>query len=386
MNAAIPIELLINTPSGNLPLTRERYHIPLPRGPEAVGPVLLYGPYLEAVAGFLKKDSFAPLLEAVGAQAGRAVSSQELRSLRIISIKHGAFYNVVLLRVRLSDGAAALALNIVSDPSLQQSLTGEFSLLRELHARFGLPFLPRPYTDGTILYGADEGSGQIPLRFFIAEWFEGFHEFHLTRVGMDGSLALKVWDLERGDTLLGIRDAYLLYRRAAFILTSYFDELSFRQIYPWHHAAGDFIVRPAGESTEVRLITARGYRCLLSEDCTQDDILLAAVHFFINMSLRMRLDRLDGTGELAWAGPECLDAVVDGFLQAFQSKIEKGASIPRGGDALEVLRHFTREEWMSLTELILEQGLVEVDELEFLNSHLEEHVSSLRQVLKEKFK
>ena len=89
----------------------------------------------------------------------------------------------------------------------------------------------------------------------------------------------------------------------AAILTGYFDTRSFAQIYPWHPAAGDFIARIAGDGVAVRLVAARQYGPLVGPpDLPPEEALL---FFFLNLTLRLRVDRLDGVGEVAWAGPDC---------------------------------------------------------------------------------
>ena len=50
-----------------------------------------------------------------------------------------------------------------------------------------------------------------------------------------------------------------VYRQAAFILTLYYDVETFEQIFPWHHAAGDFVVKADEGAVDVRLVTARQY-------------------------------------------------------------------------------------------------------------------------------
>ena len=44
-------------------------------------------------------------------------------------------------------------------------------------------------------------------------------------------------------------------------------------------------------------------------------LLDALVIFFIHLSVRMRLDRLDGVGAVAWAPNHCLAPMIDGFFQ-----------------------------------------------------------------------
>jgi hypothetical protein len=110
----------------------------------------------------------------------------------------------------------------------------------------------------------------------------------------------------------------MLYRNAAMILSACYDPITASQIFPWHHAAGDFVVRVEGEGASVRLITVRDYIPMTGtadEPDNEREILEALVVFFIHLSIRMRLDRLDGVKEVVWAPDGCLDPMIDGFFQ-----------------------------------------------------------------------
>jgi hypothetical protein len=221
------------------------------------------------------------------------------------------------------------------------------------------------------------------LKLFLAQWFEGFHEFHLSHRGTGEAHAFKVWDLDAGEAFLSPEETLSLFHQAAEILTSYLDVDSFKEIYPWHHAAGDFVLCRQEAGVEVRMITVRGYRALSEFGSDPKEKWIGIAHFFLNLTLRMRIDRLDGTGELVWAGPECLGGVVSGFLAAWDRKAKKTPSLPSTEDVLLLFSSFTPEEWLPLAELVLQNGLVEEDELHFLPPQLDEHIISLTRFLRE---
>ena len=153
---------------------------------------------------------------------------------------------------------------------------------------------------------------------YLGDWFDGFHEFHLTRRSDSNELAIVVWDGAAGRCLLSKRQAATLYRNAAMILTACYDPITSSQIFPWHHAAGDFVVRVEEEGASVKLITVRDYRPMTGTTGKPDnerEILDALVIFFIHLSIRMRLDRLDGVKEVVWAPDGCLEPMMDGFFQ-----------------------------------------------------------------------
>ncbi|GLI34403.1 hypothetical protein [Desulforhabdus amnigena] len=380
MQRSFPVHLLVSTPSGPIPLTPERARISLPQGPEAQGALIHYGPFLQAVARFLSQDSYAPLLHSLSRQLDRPIAREDIENVELISEKHGVLYHVVHLRVHIKSERVSLVLNVAVKPEQQAFLESECSLLEMLHQHFGLPYLPRPLFKGEALYTGDDGS-ELTLKIFMAEWFEGFHEFHLSMEPQQEQPVIKVWGLEEGDTVLRTDQALALYQHASAILTAYLDPASFRQIYPWHHAAGDFILKQTPNGIQLRLVTARDYRALISLGADPEEKWVALVHFFFNLTLRMRMDRLDGTGKRAWAPPESLSGVLSGFLESWSEKARLDPSLPPAEDVLHLLRRFTPREWISLGEVVLEDGMVETDELDFLSYHMAEHVSALMDAL-----
>jgi hypothetical protein len=383
MTPDLPVQLLVNTPSGPLALTAERARIVLPQGPDHNGPKLYYGPYLSALSRFLLSDSHGPLRRSLDKHLERKVAAEEIEALELISEKHGALYHVCRVQVHLEGGNTCnLVMNVAVKPEQHAFLENEFNLLKELHSRFALPHLPRPYLLGETTY-MNNGDDSRLLKIFVAEWFEGFHEFHLSQRSQEESPILRIWYLEGMRETLGPEQTRSLYRQAGAILTGYFDERSYCQIHPWHHAAGDFILKPASMDVELKLVTARGHRCLLRLDAGPDDLWIALIHFFLNLTLRLRLDRLEGTGDLAWAPSDCLSPILSGFLEAWSQKCEKAPILPSSADVMEALRSFTPDEWHGLAEVVIEDCQVESDESSFIHCRLDDHLRALQSVLHE---
>jgi hypothetical protein len=376
------VRFYVNSPDGLVAFSAEHAGTPLPWGLDSEGPSITYGPHFNAIANFLVQGGAQPLEIALSQHLERVVSLHEVQSLEIISQKHGAFYHVAQVRAEVSGQYFSLAINCAAGPQQQALIELEFALLRDLNKRLPLGLIPRAYVLGTSPYVA-EGGARMALKAFIAEWFEGFHEFHLSRQSAGDTPIIRVWDVPADESFLDAQETQSLYHQAAAILTAYLDPESFSQIYPWHHAAGDFVLKRRQEGLEVRLITVRGYLPLVAIESESPDKWIPIVHFFINLSLRMRLDRLDGTGDLVWAGPACLQGVVSGFLESWEQKAKMDSALPRASEVLEVLGSFTPEEWFSLADLVLVDGLVEAEEMEFIRLRLGEHVVSLCEVLRE---
>lgn len=377
-----PVRYLVSDPGGTVPLSAERAETFLPRGPEARETALRYGPYLYAVKRFLERDGWSALLGAMERHTREPLGIDAVRGLRIVSEKHGGAYHVARAVVERDSGEVSFAVNCATDVLQKSQAAMEIGLLESLQRRFDLPHLPKLHAKGEADYVEEEGTRRT-LSFFITEWFEDFHEFHLTLVDGEEVPRIVLWDTERGGRILGAGTTARLYERASAILTAYFDPGTFEQIYPWHHAAGDFVVRETSDGPEVRLVTARGYRSLFTPGADPGDLWIALTHFFLNLTLRMRMDRLDGTGDMVLADAGCLDAVLRGFLGAWEQKAEEASGgLPDVADVLGIFRSFSSEELLSLLVLVLEDGSLHPVETTVAAPHLMEHTEALQAIFR----
>ncbi len=376
-----PVSLMINTVRGPLPLTLERSPIPLPQGPGETSPPLHYGPYLSSVASCLAQDDHRPLREALSAHLQRPVALEDICAVEIISKKHGACYHVLQVRTTLPEGVCSLAVDVAVTGHQKSAMEREFQTVRKLHGGFHRPFLPRFYLMGEARYRFGE-ENPIPLGVLVAEWFEDYHEFHLSGPQEGRVPRIRLWESDEEGDFLDEAETRSLYHQASFILTACFDENSFRQIQPWHHAAGDFVVHRDAAGIRVRLIAARDYRCLCASAFDSEDRWVPILHFLFNLSVRMRLDRLDGRGPLAWAPPDSLSGVLSGFLEAWREKTSTNSILHAAEDVLEVTRQLNREDWISFGECVIEDCMVESDENTFIRERLHEHVVSLAETIR----
>ncbi|SPF47680.1 conserved hypothetical protein [Syntrophobacter sp. SbD1] len=372
------IKCFINTGSNLLALDAGSEGLPpsgetLPGRLAAGASPLTYGQYMGSVVRLLSENSFKVLRKLLKKQLKPTPKLENASSIQLIAEKHGALYSVSRLRMQFDDDARSFAVNCAFSPEQQAFLKVEVKLLSNLHARFGLQYLPLPFV-----------SESAPdLMLFIAEWFENYHEFHLSS-DTSGIPAINVWRQDGKTHFLDSEKTAELYAQASKILTSCLDSGSFSQIFPWHHAAGDFIVDDSQSPPGVRLITVRGYRTLLARKAHCKDKMLGSLHFFVNLGMRMRLDRLDGTGELAWAGPRCLSGVIRGFVEAWESR-RKNSDLPKAGDIFSLFLGFSPEERLAFAKVVAADGQVEADEGGFLFARLPGHIMELSDAL-ENFK
>ena len=61
---------------------------------------------------------------------------------------------------------------------------------------------------------------------FLGDWFDGFHEFHLTRRSDSGGPVIRVWDGADCPCLLSKKQAADVYRTASMILTACYDPIT----------------------------------------------------------------------------------------------------------------------------------------------------------------
>jgi hypothetical protein len=266
-----------------------------------------YGIYFTSIFKFCAADGWRRLLTAASEQLDLPVAETDLGHLSIFLEKHGGFYHPARLQLDVSDRTLTFVVNVAASGRGRQALPREVAALSHLNAQRPFGWFPRVYHH---IYDA--------LPMFMGDWLDGFHEFHLTRRTDNDKLAMVIWDGAEDRCLLSTKQERTMYRKAAMILTACYDPVSSCQIFPWHHAAGDFVIRVDGEKTSVKMITVRDYVPMAgieTEPDSEQAILDALVIFFIHLSVRMRLDRLDGVNEVVWAPDACLAPVIQGFFQ-----------------------------------------------------------------------
>jgi len=324
----------IATPRGTIPYLPAQAALPVEGG----GPELTYGAYFKALEAFVSGDGQAALGRLL-AESGHGDGLAGAREIVLRAEKHGALYHPASLTVRFGEGEAKFCVNVAASPVGVACLEEEAALLHGLRTRFAPEFLPCPHAGG-------RAAG---LAFLLEEWFGGFHEFH-----QDGAGRVRLWDFDAGERVLAGGQAWALYREAARILTRYFDAATGAHIAPWHHAAGDFVASLRGDDVAARLVTVRGYGA--SRNFTEAGPMaerLAALAFFTNMTMRMRLDRVDGVGALVLADGATATAAVAGFAAALGEREDIGDG---GLGILDFLGSFSGEELAGAGRQLMDAG------------------------------
>jgi hypothetical protein len=356
------IRFLVSSPYGDIPADKNKWHLPL-EGDALKTP---YKRYFYSIRDFFLRDKLKPLLEAANKKLGREIQRKEVNEIIVRSEKHGFLYHPSSIEVILKDDKVKFGLNVAISEIGKDWLKEEFSVLKRLNRKFNLPYLPEPYFFGEL----------NAMSFLLEDWFEGYHEFHIFR-DKDGAQRLKLWDFDNGYKYLSSGQSFELYKQASKILTLYYDFKDYSQILYWHHAAGDFVAKLEDKNVEVRLTTARRYEPLMVlRDKDPVNPFLGLFCFFLNLTIRMRLDKLDGMGEVAWVDDICLEATVKGFLEALKLKEGLKHYIGSAEDFLRLLKSFGEEELKIILNPVIDLYTKEED-FPVLIENLENHIRKL---------
>jgi hypothetical protein len=358
------IRYLVSSPHGDIPADKNMWDLAL-EGDELK---TTYRLYFHSIKDFLSKDEFKPFLSKISKEIGKELQFKDIFEIIIRTEKHGVLYHPASVELILKDSRLKFGLNVAVSDIGRYWLKEEFGVLHKLHAKFALPYLPK-------VYGYSEFT---TMSFLLEEWFEGYHEFHISR-DEDGTQRLKLWDFDKGYKYLTSEQSFEIYKKASQILTFYYDLEDFSQILAWHNAAGDFVVKLEDEKIDVCLTTARQYEPFIGfADSNALNPILALCYFFLNLTMRMRLDKLDGLGEVAWADDICIAATLIGFFEAMQTKgnLKPYLNLAKAEDFLSLLQSFTQKELKTIIISLIDQYR-DTSDYPVIMSNIDNHIDKL---------
>ncbi|MGD8448194.1 MAG: hypothetical protein PVJ20_00270 [Desulfobacterales bacterium] len=345
--------------------------------PNDAGICVSHGDYFTAVRNFLEQGKSEIITRAVSQYMHREITSQEIKEINIFLEKHGEFYHPARIETLLRGTAIAFVLNVAISDSGKRCIQKEYGLLKQLNEDFPFSFLPKVYGRGRVSIAGDE------IAMFLGEWFKGYNEFHISLDLADQKHKILVWDDEHGSYFLTDDQTKNLYRQAARILTGYYNVNTFEQILSWHHAAGDFVLKCQDNRIDLKLITVRQYRPLFGNDRINkvpdaELILEALLVFFLNLAIRMRLDRLDGIGEIVWSDDIAVEGTLKGFFEGLALK-PPFVSIP--GPLMDGFRNHllscSQEDLFGLSQAMVDAYHPQSPEIPVIKKNLKRHVKIL---------
>jgi len=375
------IQYLFSSPDGDITLTTEDLARPFLITPTESHPFLTLGDYFGSIEAFLLKDPAKPLFSILKERFNKQTDIDSIQEILIRSEKHGALYHPASVEVLVEGKQLKIAVSTAVSERGKLWMAREYEILKHLNRSYKLPYLPKIYTKGDVECRAGKNKHET-LVMILAEWFEGYHEWHLSIDEKDNSQKICIWDLENGNRHASEKEAFEIFRQASKILTLYYDTNSFNQIYPWHHAAGDFIVGTRNGSIDVKLTTARRYESIM-ETFSDDSVnpIIAIIYFFLNLTVRMRLDKRDGVGETVWAGDVSAGAATAGFFEALMIMETEGRyDLGKVEDLLSVLQSFNEEELEGLFQSLI---TLYQEDLAVIQENMGRHINLLYQVLRD---
>jgi hypothetical protein len=334
---------------------------------------LTYGDYFTAVRRFLEDRQFQVLAAAIQTVGKKPCLLEDIEAISLFLVKHGQFYHPCKLGVRVKQKFYTFVVNVAISSFGKNAIEREFNLLNRLVTIHSEQYLPQVYG-----YASVSMPNGFDVKLFIGEWFEDFHEFHLSRDPVSDRNRIRVWREDGTTCYLMDAETQSLYRQIATILTVYYDPETFDQIHPWHHAAGDFVVRCTGDALQVRLITVRNYGALLdNSDRDETTLLEAMLYFMANLSIRTRLDRFDGVGEVAWSGITAVRGTVQGFVDGLKSK-----NPPWDHRFRQFMKSVSMLDFIEVCEAIADSYHPHAPEIPVIRSHLQQHAAEVYEAMK----
>jgi hypothetical protein len=353
----------------NVPLTKDELE-PFKKANEVT-----YRAYMELIQTFVLKN-LSDIQKLISHKTGR---SDKISSIDLVAEKRGADYFPASVRVHVKNEEYWFVANVALTERGLSRIANDFFLLKELGSTDEAKSLPEVFFISQPLDSESSGAG-IPNSIFLAEWFRGYHEFHVSGPKHASTDVFTLWDTDNGYERFKLPVASLLIEKVSYILSRFFDFENFREIYPWHLAAGDFIARLRPEP-DVKLITVRQYQSRIAfKEHSDKSVNQALIFFFANLSVRTRLDRIDGTGELVWLPRQFVKPVMNGFLEALATKkIREDTGNSFVNEFVKTMRRLTIQEWAGIFAETLESYNQKASDFKIVESNMVDHIFDVYQ-------
>lgn len=359
------------------PLPASRHAFGRLQGEGAFEADVTYGDYFTATQHFLEQDGYALIRNASGRITGKAVSPIEIEKISVYLLKHGAFYHPACVVAEVGGHQLSFVLNVAVSPKGREMIAREYRSLSHLNTQRPVSFWPPVFGIGQ---GLDSHGRQFPM--FLGQWLDGFFEFHISGADADRRHVV-VWDTVNGERRLSHGQAVECLRQAACILAYAYNPVTFEAVRQWHHAAGDFVVAFNEEKISVRMIAVRDYAPMIENEAPDVEAMLEALLIFLmEISLKLRLDRLDGVGPMVCHGDQVVPAICSGFFQGLQMAAPLHG-LPEDFDATAkhyMALHDTRQ-LNRVASAVIKNIPAESGERDLLQRKLESHLSGLQRAV-----
>ena len=332
------------------------------------------GAYFDAVRTFLEEPPQYRLADAVSRRIHQPVSHTDIEAVDIFLEKHGQYYHPARVEAVISGRMLSFVVNAAVTETGKAMIETDFNNMMHINQQFPYRFLPDVYHLGEI----QTDTGQPTWILFLGQWLEDYHEFHLQRSAADGAIGVVVWDPNHGLQHLIPQQVAMVYRLVARIVTATYNLLTSEHIAAWHHAAGDFVIR-IEPTPDLKLVTVRQYRPLFEGPMDDTEtVFQTLLLFLLNLTVRTRIDRDNGTGDLLWSAELAVPATIDGFFDGLALQVQHGL-IPEELPALfrTYLGALTGEDLADLLVALVEKNITSSTESELVHRHLKMHIRAL---------
>ena len=382
------VTYLFSSPEGDISLDPEDLSRPFLVAPEKAHPHLTLGDYFDTLRNCILEDEGKLLKRVLKNASHNNFNLEEIQKLQIRSEKHGVLYHLASVEVITTEIPVKFTLSTAISQKGQDCILREHDILHRLNRQTQFSFLPRIYGIRKMTCHTNGGKSE-EMVILAAQWFEDYHEWHVATDSLDHRQKIEIWDLKRGPRYASAEEASLIIEECSKILACYYDYENFNHIGAWHHAAGDFIVQcPRGDGKpEVKLTTVRTYAPLMSAFSGKNvDPTTAILYFFLDTTVRMRLDRLDGVGETVWLDDFAVSATVKGLFEGLRlrEKNGNGTAAVRTDALLSLMQSFDKPEFAQIFDpLLAHYAAQDSNDMELISAHMADHISFLRQALQD---
>ena len=368
-------------PKRDIHLGKKDLERPFLLAPFTPHPFLSLSDYFTAIEQFIVHNR-ASVESILRDTVSKTLQSNHIQKIIIRSQKHGAFYHLARIDIFVENTVAKFALCTALSHRGKSTLDREFQTLRYLGDHFQIQCLPKTYLKGEeeiISHGKKE-----QFTFVLSQWLDGYNEWHLSGGSEIETQRICIWDEQAGKRYASQHVAESIFQSMGKILTLFYDTKRYFEIYPWHQAAGDFVVKDSSKTPKVKLTTARSYRPLpIFKGRPAPNPSVALFYFFLNLGIRLRLDRAEGVGKLVWANKELLRGGIQGFVDALKLRhIEGRYELGNPEEFIYTIKRFSPQELTKASLPLLEMYETEnPDEYQVIKSKLKEHTKELYHII-----
>lgn len=379
------LKCFFSSPEGDLPVQAQQLAGLFLLSDTGVHETITLGLYFDAIKNIILQNK-AQLRQIINLHPDpdHLAKGDSIKELIIRSEKHGLFYHIASAEVFFNDTfSAKFAVSTALSEDGLNCLRRDYLYTKKLSALPGCSsYLPNLYLLEESPFPLPDHNGQGLM--VVGEWLEDFHEWHQSFNKEKKEYQLILWDYPRGNRFLAPKQGDKVFQQIAKILTSMYNLDSHEQIYPWHHAAGDFIVKCRKDTIEVRLISVRDYRPILAVPTGKPaSQLTGLIVFFLHLSIRMRLDKLDGVGDTIWLNDYVVPALTQGFFSALEEKNSLTEMPFSPVQLLEILRSFSEEDFFSMCQPLLGIYRHEADDdFQVIQNNIKPHLAQVCEALR----